>query len=84
MAILNGKIAEDSKINPLKHKHYTAGTHIPIDSPETVMKKNSEYVLILAWNFTDEIIRILRDRYIYTGKCIIPLPTSPKIIGVCE
>lgn len=68
--------------NPLKHKHFTAGTHIPIDSPETVMKNNSEYVLILAWNFTDEIIRILMDKYNYTGKCIIPLPTSPKIIGV--
>lgn len=70
--------------NPLKHKHYTAGTHIPIDSPEEVMKKNPEYVLILAWNLADEISRILRDKLNYTGKCILPLPNNPTIMNVCE
>lgn len=70
--------------NPFKNKHYTAGTHIPIDSPEEIMKNNPEYVLILAWNFSDEIIRILRDRFDYTGKCVLPLPNNPRIINVCE
>ena len=68
----------------LKHKHYTAGTHIPIDSPEEVMKKNPECVLILAWNFSDEIIKILKDKFNYAGKCISPLPISPKIMSVGE
>ena len=68
--------------NPLKHKHYTAGTHIPVDSPVDVMKKNPKYVFILAWNFTEEIIDILRKRFGYTGKCIIPLPNNPKIEDV--
>ena len=58
--------------NPLKHKHYTAGTHIPIDSPEIVMKKNPKYVFILAWNFTDEIIKILKDKFNYRGKYLVP------------
>lgn len=70
--------------NLLKHKKYTAGTHIPIDSPEEVMKKNPEYVLILAWNFSDEIMRLLKDKYNYTGKCILPLPKNPKIMRACE
>jgi len=68
--------------NPLKHKKYTAGTHIPIDSPENVMEKNPDYVFILAWNFADEIIDILKTRFNYTGKCIIPLPNNPKILRV--
>jgi len=67
--------------NPLKQGLYTAGTHIPIASPEEVMKKKPEYVLILAWNFTDEIRGILRERFGYSGKCILPLPDHPKIVG---
>jgi len=82
---INGRfismIADQSS---LKHKHYTAGTHILIDSPEEVMKKNPEYVLILAWNFSDEIIRILKDRLNFAGKCILPLPNSPRIVSVGE
>lgn len=68
--------------NPLKQGFYTAGTHIPIDSPENVMEKNPDYVFILAWNFTDEIIEILRGRFNYIGKCMIPLPNSPKILRI--
>ncbi|MBT9150814.1 MAG: Ubiquinone biosynthesis O-methyltransferase [candidate division WS2 bacterium] len=68
--------------NPLKHRRFTAGTHIPIDSPENVMKQNPRFVALLAWNFTDEIIDILRKRFGYTGKCIIPLPNNPKIKDV--
>lgn len=68
--------------NSLKHKKYTAGTHIPIDSPEKVMEKNPDCVFILAWNFADEIIDILRGRFNYTGKCIIPLPNNPKTLRI--
>ena len=70
--------------NDLKHKYYTAGTHILIDSPEEALKKNPNHVLIIAWNFSDEIIKILRDEFDFDGKCILPLPNSPKIIDVCE
>lgn len=68
--------------NPLKQGFYTAGTHIPIESPEKAMEKNPDYVFILAWNFTDEIIDILKGRFNYTGKCIIPLPKNPKILRI--
>jgi len=66
--------------NELKHDHFTAGTHIPINSPQIVMKKNPDYVFILAWNFTDEIMNILKDEYGFKGKCILPLPNNPKIV----
>jgi hypothetical protein len=70
--------------NTLKQKRYTAGTHIPIDSPEQVMSKRPQCVCILAWNFTDEIITILKNKFTYTGKCIIPLPNTPTMIRVCD
>ncbi|MDO8623497.1 MAG: class I SAM-dependent methyltransferase [archaeon] len=65
--------------NPIKHNKYTAGTHIPIYSPDDVMDTNPDYVFITGWNFTDEIINILSDRYSFNGKCIIPLPNKPEI-----
>lgn len=66
--------------NPLKQGLYTAGTHIQIKSPDDVMKKNPHVVVILAWNFKDEIMKILKDKYKYRGNYIVPLPNNPKVI----
>jgi SAM-dependent methyltransferase len=66
--------------NTLKHKKYTAGTHIPIDDPVNAMKSKPDTVFILAWNFTDEIIDYLRKEFGFKGKFIIPLPNNPRII----
>lgn len=70
--------------NPMKHKRFTAGTHIPIDSPEAVMSQNPKCVLILAWNFADEIIQVLRNRFNYNGTVIIPLPSRPYVLRLSE
>ncbi|MBU0536629.1 MAG: class I SAM-dependent methyltransferase [Nanoarchaeota archaeon] len=70
--------------NPLKNKKYTAGTHIPILDPKEVMKSNPDYVFILAWNFTREIMNYLNKDLGYKGRFIIPLPNSPKIIDSGE
>jgi len=64
--------------NPLKQKRFTAGSHIPIDSPEVVMNKNPKYILILAWNFAKEIMENLKNKFNYRGGVIIPLPNSPS------
>lgn len=66
--------------NPLKQGLYTAGTHIQIKSPDDVMKKNPHVVVILAWNFKNEIMKILKDKYKYRGNYIVPLPNNPKVI----
>lgn len=66
--------------NNLKHNHFTAGTHIPINSPDSVMRKKPDYVFILAWNFKEEIMDILKKDFNYEGKCILPLPNKPEII----
>lgn len=66
--------------NPLKQGSYTAGTHILIESPDKVMKRNPSVVVILAWNFGKEIIKILKEKYKFKGKLVIPLPNDPKVI----
>ena len=46
-------IVEDNK---LKHKKFIPGVKIPIYSKDKILKKNP-LVLVLAWNFYDEIIK---------------------------
>lgn len=65
--------------NPLKQKCFTAGSHIPIDSPEVMMSQNPKYILILAWNFANEIIKNLKNKFNYKGKVIVPLPNTPHL-----
>ena len=68
--------------SPLKQGLFTPGTGIPIDSPEAVMDKNPDTILLLAWNFAREITDILHKRYRFEGELIVPLPYAPKTIGV--
>ena len=65
--------------SPLKQKLFTAGTHIPINSPEKVLEQNPKYILILAWNFANEIIETLKTKFNYHGGVIIPLPNTPRV-----
>src|SRR5215813_10714912 len=43
--------------NPYKHSKFTPGTHIPIYAPERIEQTRPDYVLILPWNFKDEIVK---------------------------
>lgn len=72
------QIAVIADQNPLKQGKYTAGTHILIQSADKVMRKNPDTIVILAWNFADEIIKFLKEKYDFQGKYIIPLPNDPK------
>jgi SAM-dependent methyltransferase len=47
--------------NPLKHGYLTPGQQIPIRHPDEVLAEGPElHVLLLAWNFTREIVQNLR------------------------
>jgi hypothetical protein len=65
--------------NPLKQNLFTAGTRIQIKSPEDVMRQNPQCLLMLAWNFGDEIIEILKKKFNWRGKVIIPLPNKVRV-----
>ncbi len=64
--------------NPLKKGLFTAGTHIPIVSPEEGMRQNPQTVCILAWNFKEEIIEELKNKFGFKGGYVIPLPGEPR------
>ncbi len=66
--------------SPLKVGLYTPGAHIPVLPVETLLEKQPDYVLILAWNFTEEIMRQQREYKDRGGQFIVPLP-QPKIIS---
>ena len=67
--------------NPLKHNRYTPGTDIPIISPDEALKESPDTIVILAWNFKDEIIDDLREKG-FKGNVIIPLPNDPYLLEI--
>lgn len=75
--INNQKIYKIADQNPLKQGLFTPGTKIEIIHPDTAMACNPDIVLLLAWNFKDEILELLKKKYNYSGTVIIPLPFPP-------
>ena len=58
----------------LKQGRFAPGSHIPIVSPERIFQDQPDYVLILAWNFVDEIVQQLSAYQHAGGKFILPVP----------
>jgi hypothetical protein len=65
--------------NSHKHGRYMPGQHIPIVGPEEIVGRMPDYVLVLAWNFADEIRQQQRDYLARGGKLIVPIPI-PTVI----
>ncbi len=61
--------------SPLKQNRLSPGMHIPVVTAETVLEKQPDYLLILAWNFADEIMGQQAEYAQRGGKFIIPIPT---------
>lgn len=68
--------------NSLKYNLLTPGTHIPIQDPKVVMAGNPDVVFVLAWNFLDEISKILQTQYGFMGSVLAPLPKTPRLYSL--
>ena len=64
-------IAEDS---PLKQGLFTPGSHVPVLPRTAIYEQKPDYVLILAWNFAEPIIKSLKPYTDAGGHLIVPIP----------
>jgi SAM-dependent methyltransferase len=65
--------------NPLKQGLYSPGMKIPVVPAEQVLKAMPDYLLILPWNFGDEVMQQQEQYRKRGGKFILPIP-EPRVV----
>ena len=66
-------------INPHKQGLYLPGTHIPIKQPEIIRETKPDYVIILPWNFKEEIMEKMSYIREWNGKFVV---LHPKVVVI--
>lgn len=63
---------------------FTPGTHIPIFPESEIDVRKPDYIIILAWNFAQEIMEKQSRYYKAGGRFIVPVPKVEMIIPYRE
>jgi SAM-dependent methyltransferase len=64
--------------NPYKQGKFLPGTHIPVYHPDKIRETRPEYVLVLPWNFKEEIMKQIIYIREWGGQFIVLIP-EPKV-----
>ena len=65
--------------NPHKQGRCMPGVHIPVSPPERLLEERPDYLLLLAWNFADEISRQQAEYVAGGGRFVVPVP-APRVL----
>jgi hypothetical protein len=71
-----GRDVLDFVVDRSSHKQgrYMPGVRVPIHAPDKLLEARPDYVLLLTWNFADEIMKQQAEYRRGGGKFIIPVP----------
>lgn len=65
--------------NPHKQGRYMPGVHIPIRHPSALLEERPDVVLLLTWNFRDEVLAQQEEYRRGGGRFLVPVPW-PEIV----
>jgi hypothetical protein len=66
--------------NVHKQGKFMPGVHIPIHAPAALLETRPDFVLILAWNFKEEIAAQQAEYLDLGGRFILPVP-APSVMA---
>lgn len=67
--------------SPLKQGMFTPGTHLPIHDPARLVADRPDYVLLLAWNLREEVMRQQVEYLQAGGRFVCPVPRVEIVPG---
>ena len=60
--------------NPYKQGQFLPGTRIPIHHPEALEEARPDFILILPWNLSEEIVAQLSHARDWGAQFVVPIP----------
>jgi len=78
--ITSDEVAYVVDLNPHKQDRFLPGTRIPIYAPAKIRETRLDFLLLLAWNLTDEIMSQMAYIREFGGRFVTPIP-DVRVIG---